>query len=239
LIIINVKKVGLLLFFGNKKTFNVGININYRTTIHHNHKPWYFQHEDIMDFYVIMFRLLILVCHSRWCALHPNIMGNTDVAWFCLILPIGHWGGQKWLQDKFLTTMMRMSSADNKDHGKENNGNNNGSDTCGKYSDSNGINDDDNTVDYDDDGIDHDKAGNNNRIMVGSQQMSGLWWAQHATINCWWQLGGEEEGERDEFIAGQQRRGHGGYDFMETFELLKINSKPTIHPPWSRKRTTA
>ncbi len=54
--------------------------------------------------------------------------------------------------------MMRMSSADNKDHGKENNGNNDGSDACGKYSHGNGVNDDDNNNYCDDDGIDYDKA---------------------------------------------------------------------------------
>ncbi len=54
--------------------------------------------------------------------------------------------------------MTRMSSADNKDHDKGNNGNNDGSDTCGKYSDNNGVNDDDYTKDCDDDGIDYDKA---------------------------------------------------------------------------------
>ncbi len=42
-----------------------------------------------------MFRLLIPVRHSRWCALQPHIMGNIAVAWFGPIPPIGHQRARK------------------------------------------------------------------------------------------------------------------------------------------------
>jgi hypothetical protein len=37
--IVDIKKRGLRLFFGNEKAFNLGINTHSRKATHHNHKP--------------------------------------------------------------------------------------------------------------------------------------------------------------------------------------------------------
>jgi len=88
--IVDVKKVGCGVFFGDEKGFNLGISTRHRRIRYFQPQPWYFRHDDIMDIDVVVFTLSASVRHIQAHTLHPYIMVDAVVPWFDPNPPIGH-----------------------------------------------------------------------------------------------------------------------------------------------------
>ena len=69
--------------------------------------------------------------------------------------------------------------------------------------------------------------GTQQSIMVGSQQMSGQWWALHATINCWWQLGGRRREKVMSLLW--ENKGGGMADTILWKFFSSSKSTPNLH----------